>query len=278
MNSYFDDLGRLHTKPITPEDNFPTNNAWIYSAIYYTILKMDGKSMKEYEVNKIRMAIGMCEVMSLKGLYSRHPMPYRLAPNHTAVSHDEIIGIAMLSLQYANDIKRRSDLDAYFCDVPNHEIKRKYSLITKAKAWSSYLYRVIVKKENQRRTTKDYPELFGTFFTHRRQYRYIYESLSERPRSILNGLAWASARLLDSVLKNVSLMHYMVMVRMEQRNNRSFIFKLVAKAMNRSIIKKYGERPVEAMLIEYLLDGVGYVDKNHPWLVKIAEYYRNKGK
>ena len=69
----------------------------------------------------------------------------------------------------------------------------------------------------------------------------------------------------------------MAMVRMEQRGEASLMFKLVSKLMKRSIIRKYGDRPVQALLIEYLLNGTGSVDKNHPWLIEITEYYGNKG-
>jgi hypothetical protein len=63
---------------------------------------------------------------------------------------------------------------------------------------------------------------------------------------------------------------------MSQKNNNSILFTFVLKAMDRSIMRKYGDRPIEKLLEEYLLDGTGNIDKNHPWLVQIREYY-NKG-
>ncbi len=269
MNSYFDDLGRVHTKPIKPEDNFPTNNAWIYTAINETLRTMNDKAYGKH-IN----AINQCNVWGFHGLYSRHPEPYRFKEGMVPVSHDEIIGIAMLDIYSAVRIVIQSP---YFCDIPSYEKPNKLPFYRKIKPWASFLYRIVVKKETSRKITKQYPELFNTFFTHRRQYRYIYQSLSGFERTLGNAVAWASARILDSLTSSVSLLHYMAMIRMEQRGNKSFLFKLVAKMMKRSIMRKYGDRPVQAMLIEYLLNGTGTVDKNHPWLIEITEYYGNKG-
>lgn len=269
MSSYFDDLGRVHTKPIKPEDNFPTNNAWIYTAIYETI-----RSMNDKAYGKHISAINQCNVSGFHGLYSRHPEPYRFKEGMVPVSHDEIIGLAMLDKTTAVRIVIQSP---YFCDIPSYERENKLPFYSKIKPWASFLYRVVVKKEKERKITKQYPELFNTFFTHRMQYLYIYQSLSNLGVTKGNTAAWASARILDSLTNSVSLLHYMAMIRMEQKGNKSFVFKLVSKLMKRSIIRKYGERPVQAILIEYLLDGTGTVDKNHPWLIEITEYYDNKG-
>ena len=268
MNSYFDELGRVHTKPIRFDDKFPTNNAWIYTAIYETIRLMNRKPI----VKGYYDSIDLCRVR--RGLYSRHPLPYRLSPNMTPISHDEIIGIAMLSRPDSVII---SFGDFYFCDIPNYEDESKHSLIDKLKSAWSYLYRVLVNKESERKITRQYPALFGIFFTHRRQYRYIYQSLAYTKKSLPNTLAWSLSRVLDSLTSSVSLLHYMAMLRMEQRGEASLMFKLVSKLMKRSIIRKYGERPVQALLIEYLLNGTGNVDKNHPWLIEITEYYGNRG-
>jgi hypothetical protein len=192
----------------------------------------------------------------------------------TPISHDEIIGIAMLDTTSADRIVIQSP---YFCDIPNYEEPNKLPFYRKIKPWASFLYRVVVKKETSRKITKQYPELFNTFFTHRMQYLYIYQSLSNLGTESASTAAWASARILDSLTNSISLLHYMAMIRMEQKGNKSFIFKLVSKLMKRSIMRKYGDRPVQAMLIEYLLDGTGKVDKNHPWLIEITEYYGNKG-
>ena len=271
MSNYFDDLGRVHTKPIKPEDNFPTNNAWIYTAIYDTLRIMNDR----YQYyGSYRDCIAKCNIAGNYGLYSRHPEPYRFKEGMVPISHDEIIGIAMLDTINAKRIVLQSP---YFCDIPNYEKPNKLPFYRKIKPWASFLYRIVVKKETSRKITKQYPELFNTFFTHRRQYRYIYQSLSGFERTLGNAVAWASARILDSLTSSVSLLHYMAMVRMEQRGNKSFLFKLVAKMMKRSIMRKYGDRPVQAMLIEYLLNGTGTVDKNHPWLIEITEYYGNKG-
>jgi hypothetical protein len=271
MNNYIDRLGRIHTKPIKPNDDFPTNNAWIYTAFYKTLCSMNDEEIGDVQITD---AISQCKVD--EGLYSRHPLPYALSRNMTPVSHDEIIGIAMLSHKASVAITNRSNDGAYFCDIVGYEKKPKTNFFKQLIAWVAYLYRVIVKKESQRRITKDYPDLFGVFFTHRRQYRYIYESLSMHKRSLTNAICWASARLFDIATNNITPLHYLSTVRMYQKNNNSILFMFILKAMDRSIMRKYGDKPVEKLLEEYLLDGTGNVDKNHPWLVKIREYY-NKG-
>lgn len=270
MNNYFDRLGRVHTKPIKPNDEFPTNNAWIYTGIYETLREVN----LGYRgvVPPYDSIIETCRLRP--HVYSRHPYPYRWSINMTPISHDEIIGICMLSTYHALIV---NTVKPYFCDIPKYEIKPKSTLFQRVKSWGSYLYRVIVKKENQRRITKEYPALFGTFFTHRRQYRYIYESLSLEGGTFLNRMSWVLARLLDVATNSISLMHYMAVIRMEQVENEDFLFKLVANLMDRSIIRKYGSRPIEKMLEEYLLNGTGTVDKQHPWLIEIREFYNKRG-
>ena len=272
MNNYFDKMGRLHTKPMKASGDYPTNNAWIYTAIYKTLQMMNDKNIGDVNVQE---AMSLCKVK--EGVYSRHPVPYATQPNMVPVSHDEIIGISMLSYKAALGIAKKSSDDAYFCDIVGYERKPDSSLFQKIHAWILYLYRIIIKKENERRITKDYPALFGVFFTHRRQYRYIYESMAMHNRSLFNGICWASARLLDSITNSVSLMHYMATIRMGQALNSSVLFNFVLKQMNRSILRKYGPRPIDKLIEEYLLNGTGSLDQDHPWLVEIRLYYKNKG-
>lgn len=273
MSNYFDYLKRLHTKPIRPDDEFPTNNAWIYTGIYETLRQMNGKSKE----------IGYYDLAVLKSrvspdTYTRHPEPYRFKPSMTPISHDEIIGLAMVDYYEANHIAAISQVnEGYFCDIPFFEQKLKFSFLDKVIALYLYLYRVLVKKESERKITKQYPALFGLFFSHRRQYRYLYEALAKNKPHLLNTLAWASGRLIDVLTNSVSPLHYFSSLRAEQRGHSGFLFNTVLKLMKRSIMKKYKTRPIQGLLVDYLLDGTGSVDKNHPWLIEITEYYGNKG-
>jgi hypothetical protein len=268
-NNYIDDLGRTHTNPIKSNDPYPTNNAWIYSGIHETLRRMNNRPGP----NQYRNGIMLCKISP--GLYSRHPFPYRTQPGMTPISHDEEIGIAMLINSEAREINQNKP---YFCDIPGYEKKLVYSLPDKTKAASQYLYRVVIKKESQRKITRDYPALFGIFFTHRMQYRYIYESLSRMDRTFLNAMCWGSSRIIDSLTNSISLLHYMARIRMEQVGNDSILFKLVSKLMDKAVNRKYGPRPVEKMLEEYLTKAnYGVLDKDHPWLVEIREYYETKG-
>lgn len=273
MSNYFDYLKRLHTKPILPDDEFPTNNAWIYTGIYETLRQMNGKSK---EIGYYDLAITKSRVST--DTYTRHPEPYRFKSSMTPVSHDEIIGLAMVDYYEANHIAVISQVNSgYFCDIPFFEQKHKFSFLDKVISLYLYLYRVSIKKESGRKITKQYPALFGLFFTHRRQYRYLYEALSRTKPHLLNTLAWASGRLIDVLTNSVSPLHYFSSLRAEQRGHSGFLFNTMLKLMERSIMKKYKTRPVQGLLIDYLLDGTGSVDKNHPWLIEIAEYYGNKG-
>lgn len=265
MNNYVDMLGRVHTKPVTPNDDFPTNNAWIYTAIYETLRRMNDEESECIHYG----AINRCEVKF--GLFSRHPMPYRSQPNMTPVSHDEIIGIAMISQMHAMDIK--DVRGAYFCDIIGYEFKLTPNPIKIPVALASYLYRVLVKKENQRRITRQYPDLFGIFFTHRRQYRFIYEYLATGRAGLINTFCWTMARMFDCTMDDVSLLHYMAIIRMEQiHGRRRGIFTQVADIVRIFVKLKYGEKALGKMLREYLLKNTGVVDENHPWLIEIKKY------
>lgn len=273
MNNYVDKIGRTHTKPIKNGEDYSTNNAWIYTAIHHVLMQMNSKATP---TNKLVEAVKSCEIQ--KGLYARHPKPYSSQPNMVPVSHDEIIGISILFSPISYQIALKSETDPYFCDLPGYENKPRFSLFAKAKALFSYANRVILKKENQRRITRDYPELYGLFFTHRRQYRYIYESLAMRNTNPLNAASWFISRVFDLLTDGIGLLHYISMVKMEMRLNESFLFKIIKKMTDRSIIKKYGGNPIEKMLEEYLLKNTGTVDKNHPWLIEIREYYNKENR
>jgi hypothetical protein len=84
LNNYFDEYGRLHDKPVTPENPVPSNNAWIYTAYF----KVAGGI-----VNILKLANCFAQCLVNGKFVLRNP-GQTLPPQ----SRDEILGAVELDL------------------------------------------------------------------------------------------------------------------------------------------------------------------------------------
>jgi hypothetical protein len=84
LNNYFDEFGRLHDKPVTPENPVPSNNGWIYTAYF----KVAGGV-----VNILKLANCFAQCLVNGKFVLRNP-GQTLPPQ----SRDEILGAVELDL------------------------------------------------------------------------------------------------------------------------------------------------------------------------------------
>lgn len=101
MNNYFDELGRLHHKPVTTENPVPSGNGWLYTAYYKKVI---GISVTAFQ--KLHTAFLKCQVYS--SISADRPSFYLVrSPGKDAppISRDEILGLAALGLLQKEHIK-----------------------------------------------------------------------------------------------------------------------------------------------------------------------------
>lgn len=100
-NEYRDADGFYHDAPVTKANPLPSNNKFIYSAIYYHVAKRVGFGMPTFNTSLVRVH------------YDRRVR--HLNKEAPPLSRDEIIGMAYLKTQVARQIIRDD-----FCYLPTH--------------------------------------------------------------------------------------------------------------------------------------------------------------
>lgn len=243
MMNFWDHLGRLHTKPVTDTNPYPTNNAYIYTA-YYSVL---------YDLIAH-------PTLPDKMPFSRHPYKKDQPP----ISHDELHGVSILDQNLAADIvDYLDDNHNQFCDIegftPNPFYKLNWFKVLPA------LYTVFTA-DNQRHETLNNPVMWNVAFWQRPEYRWFYKRAAGRTPTVYERIVFTIARSISiltwkkddpNVLLWASLEH------LEQNLKLGIEGKVVKFLLKRKVKKLY--RDTEDMFRHKTKDLAAEYQDFHPW-------------
>lgn len=144
MNNYFDQFGRVHHKPVTESNPYPSGNPWIYSAFF----KRVGGVFNE---NLLKACFALC---SIGGKLIRNPDQV-----DSPISRDEILGMAELELLKPEHLNGWS-----FCpyEIPKFNAVKLVQQL--------YQLRPTLKPVVAGPVEPDQKGLFGIYFRHRNYY------------------------------------------------------------------------------------------------------------
>lgn len=206
--NFWDKIGRLHTKEVTEVDQFPTNNAYIYTAYHKVI-----------HPNK-QISPQLPDTMP----FSRH-----LGLEQTvATSHDELYGVCILSKQHA---ERLCDyLDTHhnqFCDLSTFRSKSLLKL-----NWIEVIkgFIALSKETNTRTAVTKYPAVWNVAFLQKPEHIWFYKCAAGRKPNLLERFYFTVARIVSILRwerKVPNLLLYYSMKHLEQQNLLTVEGKLI---------------------------------------------------
>jgi hypothetical protein len=250
--NFWDKLGRLHTKPVTKDDPYPTNNAYIYSG-YYNVLY----PMKEEKGVLLHHDSYVPEAMP----FSRHPDA--IGP---AISHDEITGVSILSKEKAKEISEylKSNHNQ-FCDLPGFVPKPLWKL-NPIKVYKAF--KVLNKENNPRTAVVKYPDTWNLAFWQRPEYRWFYKRAAGISPNILEKLWFFVARGV-SVFRwkkeEPNLLLFFCLKHLKQQDNLGLEGQIIQLYLNTIVGDMYDD--INEMLKYATKDLPEQYYSVHPWIV-----------
>lgn len=242
MYNFIDKLNRVHTKPVTEINEYPTNNAYTYSS-YYKVLN----PKKDYSC------------------YLPETMPFGRHPGIISVpqSHDEITGVCILSQQKAKEICEYLENNYnQFCDLPGFKPKALYTL-NPIKTIKAFL--ALNKEANPRKSVIKHPDTWNLAFWQRAEYRWLYKRAARINPSLYEKAYFLVARGI-SVLRwkkeEPDLLLYFSLEHLKQQNNLGIEGRIMRMYLNNVRQEMY--ESTEEMLRNYL--DPKYAD-SHPWII-----------
>lgn len=160
--NYYDRHGRLHDKIVTATDPFPSNNSFLFSG---------EASLLGVPVDKLKVLSCWSKCQTDYG-YFRNP-DCKMLP---ASSHDEVVGIFMLSSMFGDREKRHyeqlKEQRFQVCNLPGFVPTPWYKLNP---------FRVVrdywrlSREENPRKAAHKYEYIWPIIFRHLPQHTYFYK-------------------------------------------------------------------------------------------------------
>jgi hypothetical protein len=245
--NFWDRVGRLHTKPITANDPYPTNNAYIYTA-YYKVLY----PVTPFFYQQLRLPDTMP--------FSRHPDA--IGP---AISHDELTGVSILSKEKAKEIcEYLKNNHNQFSDLPGFVSKPLYSL-NPIKVYRAF--QALGKEEKQRTAVIKYPDMWNFAFWQRPEYRWVYKRAAGITPSLWEKAVFLIARGV-SVLRwkkeEPNLLLYFSLKHLKQENNLGIEGTIIQMYMNTIVHDMYDD---EHEMLKYgTKDLPAQYYSVHPWI------------
>lgn len=245
MYNFFDKLNRVHTKPVTKADDYPTNNAYIYSG-YYKVLHPD----IDYKC------------------YLPESMPFSRHPNviSVAISHDELHGVCILSKEKAKEIcEYLKSNHNQFCDLSGFVSKPLYRL-NPFKVYAAF--KALNKEQNPRKAVIKYPDTWNIAFLQRPEYRWFYKRCAGITPSLFERIYFTLARIV-SIIKwkreEPNLLLFFSLKHLKQQDNLGFEGQIVQMFLNTIVDDMYMSTTemlsfaTRDLPSQYLLD--------HPWII-----------
>jgi hypothetical protein len=248
--NFWDHLGRLHTKPVTETDRYPTNNAYWYTAIYKVLQK-----------GLIKLQPELPQTMP----FSRHPD--EIAP---PISHDELYGVSILSQRKALQIVMHLEHNHnQFCDLTDFRAKSFWSLIWFKTALAFYK---LSKEENPRRAVIRYPDVWNVAFWQRPEHRWFYKRAAGITPTLFERIYFTAARTI-SILKwkveEPNLLLFFSLQHLKQSNlDMGVEGRLMNKWVKRKLFDLYNN-DVGTMLLKATKDLPAEYYWEHPWNVNL---------
>lgn len=253
---FVDTFNRLHTKPLKHVKDLPTNNAYIYTAYYFTMYP------EQTYLGYVPQVVP----------FKRHPAPKEdeagneFAQNLPNVSHDEVMGVCMLSSDAARRVCRYlSRSFNQFCEHPDFKPKPWYKL----NLFSTIKrLRQLSKEANPRTAVINYPDLWYITFWQKPNYRWTYQRLASFPPSIFERIWFLLASLVSIWMWKKSDPNLLLAFSQLHLQNKKLEVGIEGKLINllvwRKIYKMYGNIP--NMLLFKAKDlSYNYYHK-HPWI------------
>jgi hypothetical protein len=247
--NFWDRLGRLHTKPVTQDDPYPTNNAYIYSA-YYKVLY----PVTPFFYDKLYLP----ETMP----FSRHPDV--IGP---AISHDELTGVCIISKDKAKEISEYlKNNHNQFCDLPGF-VSKSLLRLNPFKVYKAF--KALSKEEKQRTAVVKYQDTWNIAFLQRPEYMWFYKRCAGITPSFFEKCYFLAARTI-SVLKwkkeEPNLLLFFSLLHLKQQDNLGFEGRIIQTYIETIVwemykdendMLKYATRdlPVQYYLIHPLVTG-----------------------
>lgn len=279
LNEYLDEYGRVLTSITSWANSFEmkyeNNNMLLFSGEALLLLKKNDLLNREAQ-NRILGGIFKCEHEIFSGLYSRHPMPYRVTNQLDVISHDEYNGVmyalsAIPEYQVAaDDVVEYGKRYGSFCDsYPGRSftsafIRRPINTIKNVIKMINFLR----NKEDYRGKIQDVEIL-----TYKRQPRdwAFYKIISENYEPSLFEICFMCLSTLMTLKKPTGyvrgsgrLMAIYRMWAIEEKGltNKihSVIINLSNKLFRKGLKKQYGENYIEELHKMYF-----NLDANHPF-------------
>jgi hypothetical protein len=244
---FVDQWNRLHTKPVQHAGHIPTNNAYIYTA-YFLAIHPNNKYLG-YLPNYVP--------------FSRHPVPVENCPY---VSHDEIMGVALLSPSMAIKICHylRHSYNQ-FCDNPAFVPKKwtKLNLFSTIKRFYQ-----LSKEANPRTAVKNYPDLWNITFWQKPEYRWVYKRAAMISPSLFEKIWFVLASLFSIVFWKKNDPDLLLVLPLLHLNNKKFKLgiegKLIFFLAWTKVLREYGTIPNMLLFKTKDLPTANY--QNHPWI------------
>lgn len=213
--NFWDRLGRLHTKEVTEGDLYPTNNAYIYTAYYKILHRLQLK-----QVLNMQLPTTMP--------FSRHPD--QAAP---PISHDEITGVCILNKVLATMIcDYLKENHNQFCDLPGFVSKPLWKL-NPFKVLAAF--RALKKEENTRKTIVKHPDTWNLAFWQRPEYRWFYKRAAGLTPSLWEKTYFLIARFVTVFkwkLEDPNLLLYFSLKHLKQQGNLGIEGHIIQMYMN----------------------------------------------
>lgn len=279
LNNYLDEYGRVKTSlgigQNSLEMRYENNNMLLFSGEALILLKKN--NLLDYKsISTILAGIFKCEHEVFQGLYSRHPMPYRISPHLDIISHDEYNGVMYAVAacpQFtvaADDILDYEKKYGSFCDLyPGIS----FSSAFKKKPLTTI--KNVIKLIKMLKNKEDYRFKVGEaeILTYKRQPRdrAFYKIISEKYKPSLFEIIFMCMSTLSTLKKPVDHVRgsgrLMAIYRMWSIEEKGLtnklhcaIINLTNKLFRKGLKKQYGENYIEALHTMYF-----NLDKNHPF-------------
>lgn len=246
--NFWDRLGRLHTKPVTDENPYPTNNAYTYTG-YYKVLH----PLTPYFYEKLQLPFCMP--------FSRH-LDYMIGP---AISHDELTGVCILSKEKAKEIcEHLKSNHNQFCDLPGFVSKPLYRL-NPFKVYAAF--KALKKESNTRKAVIKYPDTWNIAFLQRPEYVWFYKRCAGITPSLFERLYFTLARAV-SIIKwkreEPNLLLFFCLKYLKNQNNLGIEGTIIQMYLNSVVGDMYED--IEEMLMFGTKDLPAEYYSVHPWI------------
>lgn len=272
MKNWLDQWGRpnIYNPGRTNSDN---GNPLLFLGQYAMMLKMQGLMTEEKRI-EILNALDASKVS--KGLYSRHPDPYRLTDHHDMVSHDEYNGIMYVvaatgATHIADNVVGYGKAHnwQYIDNNPGSDAFKLGFFKVLGAIWK------LLRSSDIEKTREELGELGNLTYIRLPRDRAFYKIMSKNYKPSWFELLWMCVATYTSTLKDKNhingsgrIMAWFRIKSILERGYTNPILTITNLLFQRSLIKNYGNRYMDVLFSMY------FQNKKHPFhdLIRNTKY------